>query len=279
MGLGAKIRTLFRLFVLFAVLLAVALISAIATVRLTVHSGEERAPNLTGLPLDRAERVAGDLGLGIKVEDRLFSEKYGARLIVSQVPAPGASTKTGQDVHVLVSLGPPRLSVPDVVGSSVRAAEIVAVGRGLTVGAVATIPGDGSTADEVMAQDPPSTETEVRSPAVNLLVSNGQRSEAFVCPDFIGMRFDAARRAIEAAGFKVGRVATAGAPAPAPLSTTPGSIPGGATAPATATAQAGNGSLVDAPAPAAPNGVIVSQSPAPGSKIGADTVFDFEVAP
>ncbi|HEV2176027.1 MAG TPA: PASTA domain-containing protein [Terriglobia bacterium] len=279
MALGAKIRTLFRLFVLFAVLVAVALISAITTVRLTVHSGQENAPNLVGVPLDLAERHARAMGLGVRVEDRLFSEKYATGQVVSQVPAAGASTKAGQDVHVLVSLGPPRLSVPDVVGSSVRAAEIVAVGRGLAVGDVATVHGDSTVMDQVVAQDPPPATTEVRSPAVNLLVSVGEPPAAFVCPDFTGMRLDAARRAIEGAGFKVGQIVTAGAHTPAPGATT-GAMAGATGSPANHAGPSGNvASPAASPQGSAPGGVIVSQSPPPGSKIGADAVFNFEVEP
>src|SRR5690349_17608223 len=105
MGLVSRIRAIFRLFALFAVLLAVALLSAITTIRLTIHSGEEKTPNLVGVPLGNAQRSAGALGLGVKVEDHLFNPKYVENHIISQVPAPGSSIKAGQEVHVIVSLG------------------------------------------------------------------------------------------------------------------------------------------------------------------------------
>src|ERR1051326_8635074 len=64
--------------------------------------------------------------LGLKIEDRLFNAKYAENRIVSQAPGAGDSTKAGQDLHVLVSLGTPRVTVPTLVGVSVRAAQVTA---------------------------------------------------------------------------------------------------------------------------------------------------------
>ena len=258
MGFVARTASVFRLFVLLMVLVAVALISAITTIRVTIHSGEEKAPNVVGLSLEEAQRLAGTGGLGIKVEDRLFSSQYGENRVVSQVPAAGDSTKAGQDIHVLVSLGAPRVSIPELVGESVRAAQVTAVQRGLTLGDVATVHWTGTESDQVVAQEPPPSAAPARSPAVNLLVSLGEPPEDFVCPNFVGMAFGQARSAAAKAGFTVGEAAAA--PAPPPLA-----IPAPAGAPPSASA--------------APSGTILSQSPAAGSRIEAGATLTFTVAP
>jgi eukaryotic-like serine/threonine-protein kinase len=256
MGLLSRIRSIFRLFVLFAVLATVALVSAITTIRITIHSGEEKAPNLVGLSLEDAQRRAGSLGLGIKVEDHLFSSKYAENHIASQAPSPGDSTKAGQDIHVLVSLGTPRVPVPDLVGESVRAAQVTAVQGGLTLGDVAAVHWSGVAADGVVAQEPPPTAQPARSPAVNLLVSLGEPAPDFVCPDFVGMTVARASSQITATGFTMGNVKVATSPAPAATGAAPPAVPA-----------------------ASASNTIVSQSPAAGSKISAGTVFSFTVAP
>jgi eukaryotic-like serine/threonine-protein kinase len=265
MGLVSRVRSIFRLFLLFAVLATVALLSAITTIRVTIHSGEEKAPNLVGLTLDDAQRRAGSMGLGIKVEDHLFSSKYPENHVASQAPQPGDSTKAGQDIHVLVSLGTPRVTVPDLVGESVRAAQVTAVQRGLTLGDVATAYWSGVAADGVVAQEPPPTSQPARSPAVNLLVSLGEPVAAFVCPDFVGIPLARARSSIAAAGFTVGdvKIAAAQTPAPAPGAPAPPAAP----------------PLPSPASQAVPSGTIVSQSPEPGSKILAGTTFAFTVTP
>ncbi len=241
MSLEKKFRALLRLFLLFTVLLAVALVSAITTIRLSIRGRQESLPQLVGAPQDAADRVVRGLGMKLKVEDKVYSTRYGADQIVSQQPTPGTRIKSGQHVHVLVSLGPPRVAIPDLAGSSLRASQIIALQRGLSVRNVAAVPWPGKASDQVVAQDPPPAATDVYSPAINLLVSEGEPPPAFLCPNFVGRPIAGIRRELEQAKLKIGDVT------PIPTDT-------------------------------APKGFVLFQSPPPGSKIGSDAVFTFQVA-
>jgi len=240
MGVGNRLRSFFRLFLLFTVLVAVALFSAITTIRLTIHGRQESMPNLVGASFDSAQRITSGLGLEMKVVDRIYSKQFGVNQIAQQMPSPGTRLKMGQHVHVLVSLGPPQVVVPNLVGTSERAARITAAQRGLAVGDVAIVPWPGD-ADEVVAQDPPPAAGPVRTPTLNLLVSGGDPPRAFLCPRFVGRPLPQARWLVGKNGFKVGAVT--------PIPTEEG-----------------------------PKGVVVAQSPPAGSKIGPDAVFSFQVA-
>jgi len=241
MSVRDRILTLFRLLLLFTVLLAVALISAITTIRFTIRGHQETMPNLVGRTLEAGQRISSSLGLETKIEGKVFNNQYPANSIVSQVPAAGTRIKVGQHVHVLVSLGQPRVKVPDVVGASTRAAQITAIQDGLTVGDVAAIHWPGSAVDRVVAQEPPPSSAEVHSPALNVLVSLGSAPESYKCPDFLGRSLPEVRRVLQQHGVKVG-------------------------------------SATPIPAPGKPLGIIVGQSPEAGSRIEADAVFNFQVA-
>ncbi len=239
MSVRDRLRSLFRLFLLFTVLVAVALVSAITTIRLTIHGRQENMPKLLGVSLESAQRITAGLGLMLKVEDKIYSPQYSANQIAQQMPPPGTPLKMGQHVHVLVSLGLPQLTVPNVIGDSVRAARITAIQRGLTVGEIAVLPWQGDS-DLVVEQDPPPAATEVRTPTVNLLVSRGEDPPAYLCPRFIGQPIAEVRRELEKNGFKIGQV----------------------------NAVATNGSS---------QGIVLTQTPPAGSKIGSDAVFGFQV--
>lgn len=241
MSVRERIRVLFRLFLLFTVLVAVALISAITTIRFSIHGRQETMPRLAGMPLESAQRLTSGMGFELKVEDKLFSMQYPANQIVSQMPPPGTRVKVGQHVHVLVSLGPPQVTVPSLVGSSLRAARITAIQRGLTMGDVALVHWPGSEGEQVVAQEPPPATAEMRSPAVNVLVSLGEKPPAYLCPSFLGKPITVTRATLEKSGFKVGQVT------PIPTDT-------------------------------ASKGIILTQSPLPGSKIDPDTLFNFQVS-
>jgi len=241
MSFRDRVRTLFRFFLLSAVLVTVALVSAIMTIRLTIRGHQETMPNMVGMSFNYAQRMATGLGLEMKIEDKLFSTQYPSQAIVSQMPPPGTRIKIGQHVHVLVSLGPPQVVIPNLVGTSVRAARITAIQRNLTLGDVVGIYWPDAEPDQVVAQDPPPESAELRSPAVDILVSVGEAPKAYLCPRFVGQPITEARRSLEKAGFKVGGV----------TSITTENVP---------------------------RGIVLTQNPAPGSKIGADAVFSFQVS-
>ena len=240
MSFGQRVRTLFRLFLLLTFLVAVALISAITTIRLTIHGRQQTMPNLVGAALESAKRTADWAGLDLVVQDKVFSTQYAEGQIVSQIPPAKTRIKAGQRVHVLVSLGLPQVRIPNLVGGSFRAARIMVLQRGLTMGNVTTIPWPQSEIDQVVAQEPPPA-AEAHSLAMNFLVSLGERPvETVLCPSFIGRSLPEVRRILEKAGFKVRAVTTI-------------------------------------PSVAATKNTILSQSPTPGSQINPGSEFDFQV--
>ncbi len=241
MRLVERIRSLFRIFLLFTFLAAVVVVSAITTIKLTIQGNQETLPRLMGVNLETAERVADEMGLEVRVEDKLFSDKYALNEIISQEPPPDTKVKAGQHIHVLVSLGPPRIVVPNLIGSSVRVAQILAVERGLTVGDLVEVHWPSTGTGQIVAQDPPASTAEIRSPAIDFLVSLGEETPSYVCPDFAGMKLAQVRAMIQSGGFTIGTV-----------NPVAGSV--------------------------AASGTILSQSPAPGSKISAGDSFTFQVA-
>ena len=241
MNLRERIRSIFRLFLLLTVLVTTALVSAIMTIRLTIRAHQETMPNMVGLSFDNAQRMATGLGLEMKVEDKLFNTQYPSQTILSQMPPPGTRVKIGQHVHVMMSLGPPQVMIPNFLGTSIRVARITAIQRNLTLGDVVGVHWPQSASEQVVAQDPPPQSTQVRSPTVDILVSVGLPPEAFLCPRFIGKPIGEARRSLEKAGFKTADVTSI-------------------------TTESG------------PHGIILTQSPVPGSKIGSDAVFSFQVS-
>lgn len=241
MKVSPRVRTLFRLFFLAAVLMTVAVVSAITTIRLTIHGRQETLPNLVGMPVEQARNTIRALGLDLDIEDRLYNGKIAADSVVSQMPAPGTSIKPRQHVHVLLSLGAQKVSVPDLIGRSLRAARITAVERGLTIGDVAALYWSQDEPYHVVAQDPPPATTDLQSPAVNFLVSLGPIPVAYLCPNFQGRSVGMVRSELQQAGFQ-------------------------------------NIKVTQAQAPGAVQGNILQQLPLPGSKVTPDTVFEFQVA-
>lgn len=89
---------------------------------LTVSKGPEpiTVPELAGLSEADAEQALADLGLTAEYGDAVYSETVPAGAVVSQSPtvADGATLHRGDTVTLVLSLGPPLVDVPYVIGKS-----------------------------------------------------------------------------------------------------------------------------------------------------------------
>ena len=242
-------------------LLAMAVVLALAagiTLRLALHTGEVRIPELSGLTVSEASDAALHSGLDLNIENKFYSTTIPAGRILSQAPAAGSEVRKGWQVRVTESLGPQQVSIPDVVGEPMRQASMDLRRVQLDLGTLAhfAAPGDP---DLVLAQTPPPN-AGLDQPRVNLLLSSeaGDATAAFVMPSFVGMAYTNANRAAIALGLRVATIGGIPAnPAPAPsavvgtqldASGQPVPIPAAPTAPVT------------------PLGPVLTQSPEAGHR-------------
>lgn len=237
-------RAFFRFALLSLVLLAVALISALAAMRIAIHGREVTVPKLVGLTAPQAERTAFDHGLLIQIENQFYSADVPEGRMMSQSPQPGTPVRRGWRVQLAQSLGPRHLEIPDVVGESERAAEINLRRRGLDVVTVAEAHISGQPQDQVIAQTPAANSADIASPKAGILLAVPDDPQALVMPSFAGKPLADVVRAIQDAGMKVGKVTTS----------TAGAAP-----------------AVNAPA------IVVRQSPIAGQKVFPGAVVDLEV--
>src|SRR5438105_966515 len=159
-------------YTLFGLVLAlVFMASALVAMRFAIHGREVQVPKLMGLTPAEAQRELETRGLLLSLENRFYSAEVPAGRVLSQLPSPGTIVRKGWQVRVSQSLGAQRVSVPDVVGQSRRAAELNLHRRGLEIGSVATMEMAGVPPDQVLAQSPGANTALVSAPKVDLLIS------------------------------------------------------------------------------------------------------------
>ena len=252
-------KSFFRFVVTGVVLLLVAMVSALMAMRFAIHGGEVIVPKLVGLSPVEADRAVTGLGLNVAIERQYYSPDVPEGKIMMQVPAARTRVRHGWQVRVAQSLGPQRVTIPDVLSESGRAADLNIRRRGLDVGSVAYLQLPGSAADEVLAQSPPPNANGVSVPRISLLVSAPAQPQTFVMPSFLGQPLGSVNLALLDAGFHVGNVTVAATPPEnSPNSVAPSSP--------------------NAPPPQpSPASIIVSQNPAPGQRVTAGATVNFEV--
>lgn len=244
-------------------LVVVALVSALTAMRLAIHVREVRVPDLRNKTPADAGRIAEEDGLAALVDSNYYSPTVPEGRVLSQIPAGGTLVRRGWEVRLALSLGPQRVTIPQVVGQSDRAAAITIAERGLQLSSTDNVQVPGIDAGRVIAQNPPANATDISAPKISLLVAQAPSPQAFVMPSFIGQPLGSVTITLQNAGFLVGKVTVEPAVPPSASGNSSSTAPQGTT-PANQTA----------PSPAS---IVVSQEPAPGHKVLAGVAINFVV--
>ncbi len=171
-------------------------------------------PDLFDLDRLEASRVLRDLGLDPQVGGQRADPVKPEGRVLEQFPPAGAKTRPGRPVRLILSSGPSTIQIPELVGSSLRRAQIALRKAGLTVASSAAAPHGSVGVGRVIAQHPRAGQEGYPGEGASLLFSSGPEAAAYVMPSVIGWPSDRARRALENAGFSRVRVSTPGASGP-----------------------------------------------------------------
>jgi eukaryotic-like serine/threonine-protein kinase len=235
-----RLEWLSRLALILFVLASVAFLSALMAMRFAIQGREVTVPDVVGKDAAIARQILGGRGIGMKVEDRIYAN-LPPDAVVRQSPQPNMSVKTGQNAHVVLSLGPRRENIPQLVQMTQRAAQIALLRGGMQVGEITSAHLPGEPVDTVLQQDPAPGATDVTSPHVNLLVSLGPPPPVYVMPGLVDLPFAEAESKLSAAGLRVAKVTPVADPEIA-------------------------------------HGAVAGQSPPRGQRVDAATAIDLQVA-
>jgi beta-lactam-binding protein with PASTA domain len=191
---------------MIAILAVATLLSALTAMRFAIRGREVEVPALSGKTKDEAEQILKTQGLHLKVSSSQFSSDVSEGKVLAQDPTSGTRIKTDRTVKVLLSLGQRRFAVPNLIGTSLRAAQLTLSQRRLSLGNTLythTSEGDAST---VVYQSPQPGTQEGTDPSVNILISLGPPAQYFVMPDLIGKPAELAASRARNEGFRIGKM-------------------------------------------------------------------------
>lgn len=205
MSFRERIEWVGRMTLLVFFLGSIAFLSALTTMRFVIQGREVAAPDLTGLSLVQAEKKVAARGLHISVEDKIYSG-LPKDAVVRQSPPSGSQLKKNEWIHVVVSLGVQKASIPQLDDRSLHAAEIELLSEGLQTGEISSVHLAGVAPDVVLQQHPPAGSTNAMSPHVDMLISTGAPETAYVMPALEGLAETDAEQRVSEAGMRVTKV-------------------------------------------------------------------------
>ncbi len=138
---------------------------------------EVEVPVITGKNVEEANEQLAKLGLRLQVHESRYTTKP-EKEIIAQNPAAKRKVREGNEILVVVSLGPELMEVPDLTGKSLREVEIELANNALKVGKITWSAPDPEKPEEVLKQDPGPGKKVKKGTAINIKMQKGGGPEA-----------------------------------------------------------------------------------------------------
>ena len=191
--------------IIAVVLLLCAAAGGYAAWQMGVFSPTKAAPDLLDKTFDEAKELAEAEGFKVKQGNDIYSSEYAEGRIYQQDPAPGVEMPKEGTITINVSKGNKEGLVPSVIGMQEEDVENYLKSYGYVLGNVKTVT-SYEKAGMVLEQTPVAGSTLDKESAVDIVVSDGKGTEKAIVPSVTRMSLKDAKKAIEAAGFKVGNI-------------------------------------------------------------------------
>lgn len=189
-----------------------ALLGAVLTGYLTAYliifptpmlHGHQGVPRVLGLSLPEASEAVRKAGLQVQDGGAEPHPTASQGTVVWQDPPPGVSAPAGLRVTLVVSDGPPKIPVPDVVGLDGALAQGIVAAAGLTVSQVESVQAAVPRGIAMLTRPPATT---LLSPGAPVAVVVSRGAPTIPVPDLLGLSQADARTRLELDGLTLGTV-------------------------------------------------------------------------
>ncbi|MDI6641266.1 MAG: PASTA domain-containing protein [Elusimicrobiota bacterium] len=158
------------------------------TIQPLIHSRKEvLVPELTGKSLKDAVDIVSSLGLGISKEAEEFNSQLPPQSVIRQSPSGGMTVREGKIVKVTLSKGSDLVFVPEIIGQSVKIAELTIRRNQLAIRTKTQVYSLKFSKDTVVSQTPSAGSIVEKNTPVDFTISLGAPPEGIILmPDFVG---------------------------------------------------------------------------------------------
>jgi beta-lactam-binding protein with PASTA domain len=161
-------------------------------------------PSVLGIRPEQAREVLRGRELVVALAGEREDPRVAPGAISAQTPPPGTPAPRGSTVQVTTARAAAAAGIPNLAGLRGEDAVRHLTGAGYQIGAQKTAPSPTVPAGAVIQTEPPAGTAAPPGSVVVLVLSTGGTPSAI--PRVLGMRMTRARKVIEEAGFRVGRV-------------------------------------------------------------------------
>jgi len=190
----------FLLLVIFILLLGV----------ITRHGKSSTVPYVIGKNINNVEKQLTDIGFETVIQDSVYYDSLPPGVVIKQVPDADAVVKVNRTVYVIINrFVAPDISMPNIIGFSLRNAQYTLESMGLKLGDTASrVDFAKNTVLEMSINGnaiKPGDKVKVGS-KVDLVIARGRGEEQISIPKLIGLQVADARVLLEQYGLNLGSI-------------------------------------------------------------------------
>jgi len=180
----------------------------------TNHGNARSVPSVTGKSFEEARKQLRKEGFDIEIQDSLYIDTLPPLSVIRQVPDADELVKKNRTVYLTINRAvPPILEMPNLIGYSIRNAEMTLKNSGLRVGDTTFKPdfAKNSVLEQWYKGEMISPGTKIRmGSTISLVLGDGVGKNEFAVPVIVGMTFGDAKIMLEANGLVIGSVVAPG---------------------------------------------------------------------
>ena len=162
--------------------------------------------NVIGKDLSYGRKILKQEKFKSIVSDTLFSGSYEPGTIIDQYPEPNRRVKEGRTIRLKISQPEKMVSIPDLIGRSLRSAELALLQSGLSIDTVYKEFNSDVPSGNVTWQYPKGGDQLNKGMGLHLTISLGVPPNFFQVPNLFGLSKKKAIVDLEKAGLVLGKI-------------------------------------------------------------------------
>jgi eukaryotic-like serine/threonine-protein kinase len=164
---------------------------------LTKHGDYQKVPSIVGKSVDAARKILEDKGFEVEIQDSLYIDTFPKLAVIRQTPDGDATVKVNRTIYLTINRAqPPLVEMPNLVGFSLRNAEMYLENLGLHLGDTTFRPDIAKNAvlEQLYNNQPIRAGTKIfMGSTISFVLGNGVGDMEVGVPDLMGKQYAQAR--------------------------------------------------------------------------------------
>jgi len=172
----------------------------------TRHNTGQYLMDVQGKTLEEAIAMIEAEDFRAIVIDTMYTNKVAEGIVVDQYPKPNMKVKTGRTVRLKISTSEKLVFIPNLIGQSLRSAELVLQQAGLLIDTVYSEYNPEYPKGTIAWQYPKANNTMKKGFGIQVTLSKGLPPDFYQVPNVIGLSLNQAKEYLAKARLKVGKI-------------------------------------------------------------------------